>query len=358
MAAIVGTDGINTLLATRSSDQFDGKGGLDYVSYVNARTGLRASLIQPGLNTRWAAGDTYVSIENLIGSQFDDRLEGNDLPNQLIGGKGADKLYGGLGFDRAAYWTSDEAVTASLHDPSINTGDAEGDTYDSIENLMGTRFDDTLIGSNDSNSLIGREGADHFFGLGGIDHAQYYHLDAVGGVTANLANPGRNTGEAAGDTYDSIEGLVGTKFDDVLIGDDGMNWLQGADGADKLKGGSGDDFLVGGLGKDVLRGGRGADRFYFYFVGDSEVGEKRDVVYFSRGDKIDLYMIDANTGDGAVVDPGFNWIGDGSFTKRAGQLRFADGLLQGDVDGDGDADFEISIVIATPGTFGAADILL
>ena len=57
---------------------------------------------------------------------------------------GADYLSGGAGTDRASYAGAAAGVTASLTDPSINTGEAKGDTYNSIENLNGSAFNDTL----------------------------------------------------------------------------------------------------------------------------------------------------------------------------------------------------------------------
>ena len=76
-------------------------------------------------------------------------------------------------------------------------------------------------------------------GGAGIDSARY--TNATGGVTASLANPAVNTGEAAGDSYISIEDLTGTAFNDTLIGDANHNFL-GRAGADVLNGGAGLDY--------------------------------------------------------------------------------------------------------------------
>jgi hypothetical protein len=57
----------------------------------------------------------------------------------------------------------------------------------------------------------------------------------------------------------SIENIVGSAHDDILVGDAGANHLDGGLGDDLLFGGPGDDILVGGAGADRLSGGLGGD---------------------------------------------------------------------------------------------------
>ena len=91
------------------------------------------------------------------------------------------------------------------------------------------------------------------FGAGdGFDVASYE--TATSGLTANLRNPSTNTGDAAGDTYILIEGLVGSAFDDTLIGT-----AVGAEGHNTLEGGAGNDTLIGLGGDDDYDGGAGDD---------------------------------------------------------------------------------------------------
>ena len=140
---------------------------------------------------------------------------------------------------------------------------------------------------------------------------------------------------------DSLNGQAGN---DRLQGLAGNDSLAGLAGADSLDGGAGNDWLIGGAGRDVLTGGTGADLFRFTALDDSAVGTNRDVITdFTRGegDRIDLSWIDANTR--FAGDQAFAFIGTASFTRVAGQLRFASGVLQADVNGDARADMEIAI---------------
>jgi len=58
----------------------DGGNGIDTVSYEGSTGSLRVDLMFSGINTNVAAGDTYVSIENLIGSQGFDNLRARPGP--------------------------------------------------------------------------------------------------------------------------------------------------------------------------------------------------------------------------------------------------------------------------------------
>jgi Ca2+-binding RTX toxin-like protein len=123
----------------------------------------------------------------------------------------------------------------------------------------------------------------------------------------------------------------------------------GGRGNDALKGGAEGDKIEGGRGADKLWGGKGADTFVFKSTKDSGVTAKtRDTIYdFSaaEGDKIDLKALDANTRKGG--DQAFKFIAKQAFHKKAGELRFekmsGGVLVQGDVNGDGKADFSIAV---------------
>jgi Ca2+-binding RTX toxin-like protein len=138
---------------------------------------------------------------------------------------------------------------------------------------------------------------------------------------------------------------------DVLTGDSGTDVLHGDSGNDLLEGGTGDDTLEGGADVDTMTGGSGNDVFRFTAVSDSRAAFPDRILDFKRGaDRIDLSASDADTKP--KVDDAFTFaftfLGDKSFSKSAGELRFElrSGLLslQADTDGDGNADFVIRLV--------------
>jgi serralysin len=308
-------------------------GGSDEIRYVGAKNtniDLRAATLKYEIGGAGWVSYAYgihggftiangVTIEKATGGDGDDTLIGNDAANTLAGGSGddwltggagADTLNGAAGTDSASYDTATAGVTASLTKPSQNAGDAKGDVYSGVENLSGSKFNDTLIGDANANALSGQDGADTLSGMAGIDMlvggggddqlaggagadtlnggdgsdtARYD--DSTSGVSVDLSTSLASGGTAAGDQLISIENLTGSGFKDMLSGDDGANTLQGLAGNDLLNGRGGDDIIYGGTGADDLVGGAGADTFVF------KRGEGgRDTVYDFDGDSGDVLM--------------------------------------------------------------------
>ena len=137
--------------------------------------------------------------------------------------------------------------------------------------------------------------------------------------------------------------LAGAGGDDRLYGGSGDDTLDGDAGDDRLDGGSGHDFLDGGKGADTLSGDGGVDFFLFAKVSHSGRGRGRDVItdFVPGDDTIGLSAIDADMN--RVGDQHFRFIGDDQFSDRAGELRYRNGIISGDINGDGRRDFEIEI---------------
>ena len=220
----------------------------------------------------------HAGNDTLYGNSGNDVLNGGNGGDILLGGLGADRLDGGAGIDRAQYSAAAVAVRADLQFTALNTGEATGDIYLSIENLHGSTFGDDLRGNAGNNTiwgwngndilngragndvlaggagndvLLGGVGADRLDGGVGTDRAQY--SNATVAVRADLQYYGlANTGEAAGDVYISIENLHGSGYNDDLRGNAQNNTLWGWVGNDILNGRAGNDVLAGGNGADVF----------------------------------------------------------------------------------------------------------
>ena len=102
-----------------------------------------------------------------------------------------------------------------------------------------------------------------------------------------------------------------------------------------------------------MEGGVGADRFVFRSAAEAD-GDVIADFNAVQGDRIDLRPIDTNPE--LTGDQGFAWIGSAVFGGVAGQLRFTGGVLEGDVDGNLTADFQIALSSVTSLT--AANIWL
>ncbi len=297
-----GGAGNDTLAGGNGADTLIGGDGVDTVDYFDAAAGLRLDLAYHANNTGEAMGDVLLGIEAVAGSIFRDDmrgsfgadslrgrsgddvmlgrsgadvLDGGAGKDTLAGGEGADTLIGGLDYDVASYAFALAAITVDLADATLNRGEALGDVYLEVEEILGSSFSDHMAGDDLGNILSGHGGADHLQGRGGddtlsggegadvldggsgTDTAAYFA--AMVGVLVHLADPSRNTGIAAGDVFASIEALSGSRYSDTLFGDDGANILSGDNSRDLLYGGAGDDRLIGGKGPDRLYGGAGAD---------------------------------------------------------------------------------------------------
>ena len=260
----------------------------------------------------------------IYGYGGNDSIYGLGGDDYIVGGTGADALNGGIGSDTASYFTSAAGIVASLTAGEGAGGDAEGDTYASIENLVGSEYADALGGDDDSNSLSGLSGddfldggdgddalwggsgndtlkggggADALKGEIGIDTASYY--ESPEGVIVLLnANCGAY-GDAQGDTFEHIENLTGSTYADTLWGDDGVNVLMGMDGNDTLKGFGGADSILGGNGNDTLDGMDGADLLRGDGGNDTlDGGAAGDTMIGGVGN--DTYIVDA--GDDVVTE--------------------------------------------------------
>lgn len=247
------------------------------------------------------------------------------------------------------YSNSEYGVWVDLLAGTGSGGDAEGDTYNSVENvngsditsvngsnaadyrdyLWGNDVENILNGLGGNDILEGGEGADRIDGGDGWDYSRYLRSDEA--VQINLETGIHTGGHAAGDMLSNIEAITGSNFDDTLRGGDNNDYLNGADG---------DDDIYGGKGGDVLVGGNGADTFYFedpgsffnydrindYDSSDGDVINIDDVISYDS----DLSHLISNyvevTSDGTHTSIGINQQGDGTGFTKIVEIRDTTGL--------------------------------
>lgn len=134
-----------------------------------------------------------------------------------------------------------------------------------------------MIGGDGDDYLTGGAGADWLVGGAGVDLAMYTHSPE--GVFVSMVASGGFSGEANGDHFVGIEGIAGSFFADLLVGDESDNIIFGEAGDDQLYGGGGNDSFVGGAGNDTFSGGAGQDLYVF------GVGDGRDVITYITYDR-------------------------------------------------------------------------
>ena len=221
-------------------------GGMDEIrvvtdflaSKIDLRDGHWSQLARESNNVFIAEGSI---IENATTGKRHDWLNGNDIANILNAGAGNNTLNGFGGDDLLISLDGDDVANGGKGNDEIRTGEGQ----------------DILTGGSGSDLLIGGLGSDSYDGGSGTDTVSYEDIGF--GVTVDLYNSGADTG-AGLDSFDSIENLTGSEFDDQLIGNALANVLTGNAGNDSLISGGGNDHLIGGLGDDNLRGDTGQDR--------------------------------------------------------------------------------------------------
>lgn len=309
-----GDNGVDIVNQTNDKDYYNiiTKGGEDEISLTLTDTWVDAGddndIVKSDIEGRnridlGGGADTYTgkgfaknnSHDEVYGGSGDDTMTVFTAQSEYWGGGGNDYissagywnlLVGGDGNDTVSYQAQDDdkylegwGVDLDLGREFARTGEGRKEKLWDFENAEGTSFGDGILGSKADNKLWGMDGKDD---------------------------------------------VVGFKGNDQLFGGEGEDYLSGGNGKDELTGGDGEDHLEGGGGNDL---------FIFAHVSEMDKGSKADVIEdFDDGDKIDL------SGAGS-----FTYIDDQNFGNVAGELRFEDGLLQGDVDGDGNADFEIKV---------------
>ncbi|MBY0336090.1 MAG: hypothetical protein K2X11_05715 [Acetobacteraceae bacterium] len=299
-----GAPGTNRILLTI----WDG-GGTDTFDLSNYSTGVSVSL-EPGaasvlsnvqlaqigtssgapvlargnvFNSLLFNGDNRAIIENAIAGGGDDWMEGNSLPNALIGGGGNDLLFGRGGADILFGWSGNDELRGGTSD-DVATGDEGNDR------IFGEEGNDTANGGIGDDLLAGWLGNDQLGGGAGNDF------------------------------------VFGEQGNDVVWGEDGDDQLDGGSDDDLLFGGAGNDVLRGDTGNDRLSGGAGADQFAFTTgwgidtVTDGEFGAGGDRLVLIATGFSSFAQLQPNIQYDAATDFTNVWINGASVIRLQGNV--------------------------------------
>ncbi|KRE00280.1 hypothetical protein ASE63_09405 [Bosea sp. Root381] len=318
-----GTDANNTLIAGIGDDTLFGDGGADKLEggfgndIINGGDGDDIITDAGGDdNIKAGSGNDVVhagpGLDLVLGGAGQDFVFlGTDEGSEVFAGEGNDFIYGNKNAERILGNEGNDWIETGTFDG------APGDNFDEIfaqdgidghDVFLGDGGFDEFIGEGGDDIMVGSAGRGKMVGMSGFDWATY--KDNLIGVNANLSIPiifdeaPVLPANAALDEFESMEGLSGTRFNDVLTGTEdvaadraplaqggttgfrgsvltaegialiqGLQALLGAgvtefNGGDLILGGDGSDVITGLAGDDIIDGDRWLDVQIGVFASD------------------------------------------------------------------------------------------
>lgn len=298
---IDGGSGNDTILLGYGVTYVNGGDGIDTADYSRAEMGISGNI---GSYATIQVTDSYqdwlTSIENIIGSGFDDTLKGDAAANYMSGGDGDDSLYGRDGDDELHGGTGNDLLDGGEGNDIMVGGSGN-------DRLFGDTGDDVLNGGMGDDVLEGYLGEDTAFYSGNINE-YYFEVDGE-----NLTIKDTTTDRDGTDSLISVENVqfggeiylvtdIIANVDqynqatqnyldsgdlNVIEGSEGSDYLLGGDENDLVNGGTGSDTLNGGNGDDVLNGDEGYDCLFGGFGNDLlSGGSESDTLFGNDGNDI------------------------------------------------------------------------
>jgi len=278
---ITGNAGDNVIAPGDGGDLVDAGAGIDTLDYGSATSDLTVNL-ESQAAFGGIGSDIVQGFENVRGGSGNDDLTGDEGDNVFYASAGSDEIDGGEGNDTYDASHASSAITALLASGNIGGSAVGSDDVTSIENVVGTDYNDNLNGNAVANRLVGNGGIDILNGNGGDDTLE-------GGAGNDTVNGGAGTDTAvfSGNQADyTVDYGAGTITDDnVSDGDDGtdsltsIEQLQFADGTVDWEDyaptiptegvSQGQDF-DGDFKDDILVRNTSSDQVSFYPGGDAD----------------------------------------------------------------------------------------
>ncbi|MEO1538357.1 MAG: Calx-beta domain-containing protein [Pseudomonadota bacterium] len=232
---IVGNDERNQFELGQGSDFVDGRGdpvdsGRDQVRYHREHEdggfqGINVDLANETATDTFGDKDTLVDIEEVIGSVFDDTIVGDAEDNYIEGNEGDDNLSGGAGRDSFRGSEGNDTIDGGESFAEFNGGDR--------------------VSYNEEAERGGTQGVN-------VDLSTGVAIDGFGNTDTLISIE-----EIRGTRFDDT--IVGTALDEGFEGESGNDYIETGDGDDFVNGGAGDDTIIGGVGGEFIRPGTGTD---------------------------------------------------------------------------------------------------
>ncbi len=312
-AQVWGGAGADILIGSGGRVMYNGEAG-------RAQTGVTVDLLNGWGRGGDADGDKIFGFTGIVGSRGDDELWGDDEDNFFRGMEGKDHFYGREGNDTVAFGSNGgDGAKVDLSNPlsKAEGGQAGGDMFSSIENLIGSGHNDVFTGNGKRNWLSGRDGDDTLHGMAGNDS------------------------------------LGGGKGTDTLNGGKGLDDLSGNEGADKFV--FTRESVVDTSDEEETRTLADETDRVWDFSGLGSDGVKQED---EDGDKLDLSGLKTAKGLTKIVFKGTDAFSAGGASSKIGEVRYWHQPVQdnppegqhgkwtkvaADLNGDGDADFQVEL---------------
>ena len=257
-----GMGGDDWLVATSGSDTLDGGDGVDFVDYSEATAKVTLNLgaytatstTNGSGSSGMASGQTFIKVEGVIGSAFNDNLSAGAGDQTFVGGKGSDTLAGGSGADTYVFNTGDGYDTVNE--------DATG--WNVLSMGEGIKFSDLWIGASggaggyldvgvrgsagDTIRFVSNFGA---YPIAGNNKVKSIELTGAGRIDIGATSYAM----AGGETADILDGTSSNS--DLIFGYDGADTITGSGTSTETWG----NVIVGGKGDDVIHTSTGDDSF-------------------------------------------------------------------------------------------------
>ena len=239
--------GDDILRGEGNNDLTDGGSGVDIASYSSSSAPVKVNLNLSGKQYTQDGVDTFIGIEDLVGSAFPDELIGNGDDNRIDGGPGYDELTGGGGNDTA--FGGPDGADCQGFQTTNNCGRQQKPTQGTSVILSKGLDGDSLVVSGD-----GRANQ-----INVSDQGSIYRVSDQGPTGVYTGDP-ENSG-CTSDNNGSVAVCPGGTLNVILLtGGDADDTLTIGEGISpqtsvRMNGGNGSDVLNGGPGDDVLEAG-------------------------------------------------------------------------------------------------------